>query len=406
MGKTSTKQKKLRVIHVVAPAFGYTFSGITKPILRLIREWKEPDIDLVLWGTDYLQHSNGTDDSASLWSSDFRYTRRVRFLWAVRLLSMLIRQRRNYDLVHIHTLWWGGLLAPLVCHLLGKKAIYSMTLLGSDTPGALVVQRLGRLKLALFKRFHGVIGLTPALIEDCHQHNLSCALKVLPGYLVFDNSLLTRANTNRQNIRQQWKISDCAQVLLFVGSVISRKGIDILIDLFIHLASVRPDLYLVLVGAYRPFENSRLDKEFVWRQQEKLERAGLNKRVVWAGLISDEASLIDIYYASDLFIFPTRAEGQGFVVLEAMGCGLPVVCSCLPGVTDVMVTHDKTGYLVEANDLAGFVAATTKLLDDPELREKMGAAGRARALSDFGFKTYCCNLADFYRLVAAGKPKT
>jgi len=396
----------LRVIHVVAPAFGYTFSGITKLILRLLREWDEPDIELSLWGTDYLEQSNGRGDSVPLWTSDFRYTRRVRFVWMVRLISMLVRQRNNYDLIHVHTLWWGGLLAPLVSRLLGKKAIYSMTLLGSDTPGALVAQRLGKLKLALFRQYHGVVGLTPSLIDECRQYNLSCALMVLPGYLVFDAPSLTNISTQRINARQQWGIPNNAQVLLFVGSVISRKGVDILIDLFIELATSRNDLWLVVVGAYRHTENSRLDEDFVSRQKVKLERAGLSHRVVWTGLISDEGRLIDLYLASDLFIFPSRVEGQGFVILEAMGCGLPVVCTHLHGVTDVMVSHNKTGYLVGIDDLAGFVSATTRLLDEPELRKRMGVAGRKRVLSDFGFKAYCHNLAGFYQLLFSGKPSS
>jgi len=390
----------LRVVHVVYPSFGYTFSGTTKHILRLLREWQVQDIQLTVWGSDYLERCTDSDDPP-FWNGVLRHTRSVRLRWAFQLLWMLIRRRQHYDLIHVHVLWWGGLLAPLVARLLGKKAIYHMTLLGSDTPGSLVSQSLGSLKLALFKQYHGAVGLTPALVDDCRRHGLESEFLVLPGFLVFDPPSLPDL-ARRQHVRQQWGIPGHAQVLLFVGSIIRRKGVDLLVDLFTQLASKQPDLWLMLVGAYTRAENPRLDEEFVASQQDKLVRAGLNGRVIWTGLVRDEDKLVDAYLASDAFIFPTRAEGQGYVILEAMGCGLPVVCSYLPGVTDVMVVHNKTGYLVKPDDLEGFVTATTKLLDDPELRERMGMAGYKRAISEFGFDAYCRRLADFYRTVAAG----
>lgn len=315
---------------------------------------------------------------------------------------MLIRRHRHYDLIHVHTLWWGGLLASLLARLLGKKAVYHMTLLGSDTPGAVAAQSLGRLKLWLFKQYQGVIGLTPALIEDCKRHGFSSKLLTLPGFLVFDQPQLP-AQDCRTRARQRLGIPQNALVLVFVGSVISRKGVDVLVDLFVRTGEQRPDLWLLLVGAHTRAENPRLDEEFVARQRDRVEQAGLAERVVWAGLVRDEAELIESYLASDVFVFPTRAEGQGYVILEAMGCGLPVVCSHLPGVTDVMVIPNETGYLVNVDDLDGFIAATTRLLDDSALRDRMGEAGRKRVATDFGFEAYCHKLADFYRRVAADK---
>lgn len=319
---------------------------------------------------------------------------------------MLIRQRKSYDLVHVHTLWWGGLLTPLVARFLGKKAIYHMTLLGSDTPGAVASQPLGWLKLWLFKQYHGVIGLAPALVDDCHQQGFSSNLIVIPGYLTFELPSLADVKIRREYARQKFGIPEQAQVLLFVGSVISRKGADLLVDVFIQLASERPDLWLLFVGARNHTENPRLDEKFVTLQQARLERAGLDGRVVWTGLVRDETELIDTYLASDLFVFPTRAEGMPNVVIEAMGCGLPVICSYLPGITNVMVIPEKTGVLVDVDDVEGFVNAVKRLLNDPVLCQNMGTAGRNRAVVEFGFDTYCHRLAAFYRQIMNGRDKT
>lgn len=395
----STLPVPLRIIHVVAPAFGYTFSGTTKHTLRLLREWPVPQISITIWGTNYFQQPI---EKRQLWSKTVRHTRRVRLLWAARLLWMLIRDRRQYDLVHVHVLWWGGLLTPLVARLLGKKAIYQMTLLGSDNPSSVAAQSLGGLKLALFRKFNGVIGLTPALVDDCSQLSFRSKLLVLPGFLVFDPPK-SPDEVRRQLTRRHWGIPDTATVLLFVGSIIPRKGVHVLVDVFVRLASQRPNLWLLMVGARTQKENPRMDEGFVYTQRDKLRQAGLSDRVIWTGLINDETELKDSYLSSDLFVFPTQAEGQGYVILEAMGCGLPVVCSHLPGVTDVMVMPDETGYLVDVDKLDEFIAATAKLLDDPALRDKMGKAGNKRAITEFGFQAYCHQLADFYRRVAADK---
>lgn len=386
----------LRVLHIVSPSFGYTFNGTTRRILRLLQEWCEPEIDFSVWGSNYLKRSKKTGD---FWSKTIRHTRRVRFVWSLRLLWMLFLKRRDYDLVHMHQLWWGGLLVPVLIRLLGKKAIYHMTLLGSDNPSALAAQSLGWLKLALFKQYHALIGLTPALVQDCHRNNLGSKLLILPNYLVFEPRTSVDAIYYGRT-RQSLGIPEQAQVLLFVGSIIGRKGIDLLVDLFIELTHQHTELWLLLVGAYSRAENPRLDESFVAEQRAKLVRAGVSERVVWAGLVRDETELANLYAASDLFIFPTRAEGQGNVILEAMGCGIPVVCTHLRGITDAMVINDQTGYLIDLDDLRGFIAATAQLLDKPEMRQTMGAAGRKRATGDFAFGQYCRKLADFYQLVA------
>jgi phosphatidylinositol alpha-1,6-mannosyltransferase len=194
-----------------------------------------------------------------------------------------------------------------------------------------------------------------------------------------------------------------AQVLLFVGSIIKRKGVDTLVELFLRLSRQRAGMYLCLVGANCPNDNPRLDQGFVDVLRHKLSQANLADRVIWAGLVADATRLTDYYLASDIFVFPTRAEGLPSVVLEAMSCDLPVVASLLPGATDAMVTPGETGFLVEVDDLGGFEQAVTTLLDDPSLRRRMGAAGRARVEREFGFDAYCRKLAQFYREVA-GRP--
>ena len=80
----------------------------------------------------------------------------------------------------------------------------------------------------------------------------------------------------------------------------------------------------------------------------------------------------------DLFVLPSHNEGMGRAVVEAMAAGLPVVATCVGGLPDVVV-DGETGLLVPPRDPEALAEAMTRLLEDPDLRGRMGLAGQVRA---------------------------
>lgn len=399
--RETQNEVQLRVLHIVPGNFGYTFSGITY-IANLIRYWKEADIALTLYGSDFpmvAPEEQWKLDLGGLWDKSMENTLIQRLIWNMRLLTTLVRKRGQYDILHFHVQWWGTLLSPLIAHCLGKRAIYQMSLWGSDNPSAVVSERFGDLKLRLFRKFDGVIGVSTALIDDCRKWNFSSRLLVAPSFYSI-NLLPPVDHGKRTHIRRRLNIPADATVLLFVGSIIRRKGIDLIIDAFIQLAARNDNLCLVLVGPQSVSENPRLDEEFVQYQKTKANAAHVGGRIRWLGLVSDPSLLSDYYQMADIFFFPTRREGQGNVILEAMIHGLPVVTTRLEGITDMMITSDSNGYLVEKEDLPGFIDAIQYLHDNPDVRRKMGSTGQERAIKQFGFDGYCERLAGFYREVA------
>ena len=89
-----------------------------------------------------------------------------------------------------------------------------------------------------------------------------------------------------------------------------------------------------------------------------------------------------VYAAADIFVCPSDFESYGIANLEAMACGLPVVSTRRGGPTETLV-HGETGYLVDAGDVEALSAGVLRLLNDADLREQMGAAGRRRVLETF-----------------------
>jgi glycosyltransferase involved in cell wall biosynthesis len=82
--------------------------------------------------------------------------------------------------------------------------------------------------------------------------------------------------------------------------------------------------------------------------------------------------------AADVVVVPSRNEGMGRVIVEAMALGLPVVAAAVGGIPAV-VTNDECGRLIEPDDVEALAAALVELGHDPGLREKLGETARERA---------------------------
>jgi len=186
------------------------------------------------------------------------------------------------------------------------------------------------------------------------------------------------------------------KVLLFIGAVIARKGVDVLIDSFLDLSRNFNDLYLVLVGPKSKGDSKNINEAFVEELEEKIKENDLGERVYWEGIIRDQEVMVDYYRAADIFVFPTRNEGLPNVLIEASAAELPVVATLLPGITDEVIEDGVSGYLVEKEQTDQFVEAIDSLLKDKDKRVAMGKAARKIVLDKFGFESYCQKLKKFY----------
>jgi glycosyltransferase involved in cell wall biosynthesis len=136
--------------------------------------------------------------------------------------------------------------------------------------------------------------------------------------------------------------------------------------------------------------------------EREVRRLGLESAVRLAGERDDVAELLA---EADLFVLSTRSEGLPLSILEAMAAGLPVVASDVGGVPELVVDRE-TGFLVPPGDPHALAAAIERLLDDPDLRGRFGAAGRARVSTHFDLASAQRAHLDLYRalLADAGLP--
>jgi len=161
--------------------------------------------------------------------------------------------------------------------------------------------------------------------------------------------------------------------LLSVGRIVHQKGLD---------------LAMHALGGLK-------DLDWEWRiagdgpqmqaLQSLAEELGIQDRVFFLGWQSRE-QVIKSYKQSNVFLFPSRHEGMPNALLEAMAGGLPVIATCIAG-NEELVVEGETGYLVPAEDIESLQGALKKLLNDPALRQQMGAASRRRAEENYSWES-------------------
>ncbi len=162
------------------------------------------------------------------------------------------------------------------------------------------------------------------------------------------------------------------------------KGLDVLLDAFARLPA--PEARLLIIG----------DGPESRRLRARAERLGIDRRVVFAGLVPDAARCLP---ALDLYVSASRGEGLPLSLLEAMACGVPIVATRVAGHVDA-VEDAVTGLLSPADDPAALAAAMGALLSDPARRAAMGAAGRRRVEERFNVARMADELAALYRATA------
>jgi phosphatidylinositol alpha-1,6-mannosyltransferase len=159
------------------------------------------------------------------------------------------------------------------------------------------------------------------------------------------------------------------RVLLTVGRLYARKGVDRVIESLPRVFETVGDLLYVVVG----------DGPYLPVLEELARRLGVADRVVFVGAVTD-AELVDYYALADAFIMANRempdgdTEGFGLVFLEANACGVPVIAGRAGGSVDA-VTHELNGLVTDGDDPAAIAAAIERLFLDEELRMRLIAGG-------------------------------
>ncbi|WP_052507601.1 glycosyltransferase family 4 protein [Desulfonatronovibrio magnus] len=165
--------------------------------------------------------------------------------------------------------------------------------------------------------------------------------------------------------------------LLFVGRLVEKKGVEVLIKAMPEILASRPETRLTIAGS-GPLQNDL---------KALTARLNLSDKVRFLGMISQN-QLPRLYQKAALAVFPfIRAksgdqEGLGLVIVEAMGCKCPVIASDIPAVHDTVI-HNQTGILVRLGDPEVLARAVAGILDHPDQRSNMAKTAMLKVLEKF-----------------------
>lgn len=163
--------------------------------------------------------------------------------------------------------------------------------------------------------------------------------------------------------------------IVFVGALYEHKGVDLLPRILSGFMRNYSDFTLTIIGDGPLYES--LAHEF--------SNLCFKNRVTLTGVL-DSDKVRGIMRRSDVLLFPTRLEGFGLVVIEAMMEGCVPVVTNLNGITDSIIEHDESGLLVDKNDVPGFVNSLSKLYENRKLLQAMSKQSASIAVSKFSQK--------------------
>jgi len=175
-------------------------------------------------------------------------------------------------------------------------------------------------------------------------------------------------------LRKAYAIPDDAQVVGFVGRIVRDKGLVELVEAWKALRKEYPALHLLLVGPIESQDPVPASVEQVLKSDPRIHLMGRQRDVP------------PFYAAMDILVLPTYREGFPYAPLEAAAMAIPVVATRIPGCIDA-VQDGITGTLVAPRDATALAAAIRAYLNDSDLRQRHGSAGRQRVLRDFRQET-------------------
>jgi glycosyltransferase involved in cell wall biosynthesis len=231
----------------------------------------------------------------------------------------------------------------------------------------------GLQRLYLSNRFssccsHYVLALTEAVRgEFIRQGGSGQKTVVVPGPVDVERF----AAASGDGVRENLGLTSRAFIMTAVGHAAPVKGWDVLLHAFAKVAAGKQDLHLLLVGS----TSSTDERPFMEYLRSIVMEAGCADRVHFTDHRPDVAEILK---ATNLFVFPSRSDGQGLALVEAMASGLPCLAAATGGIPDV-ITDGVNGLLFEREDVADLAEKLSRLLDDNQLRSRLAEAAREAA---------------------------
>lgn len=380
-------------ILMISDVYFPRINGVSTSIQTFIKELRQlgHEVTLIAPAYDSQQHTVFENDTGIIRIP----ARRVVFDPEDRFMSRkAIRQllshchQQQYDVIHIQT--------PFVAHYLGVWLARELGLPCVETYHTYFEEYLyhylplapKRLMRYLAKRYSTkqcnqldrVIVPSSAMREVLYKYGIKTNIQILPtGIPAQDHQ-----PGDGERFRREFGIAADRSVMLTVGRVAFEKNIDFLVDVVKKVRQDIPNVLFIIAG----------EGPMLSHLKQRVQREGLQQQILFVGYLDRTTQLQDCYRAANVFVFASRTETQGLVLLEAMAQELPVVSTAVMGTRDVLV--DQKGCLVAPDNINTFAKKVTTVLSNQLLQRQLAQTGKAY-VSNWTAPKFAENLAALYQ---------
>lgn len=297
----------------------------------------------------------------------------------------------EFDLIHIHT--------PFLAHYAGLRLARRLGIPAVETyhtffeeyfhhyvpwlPRSLLQIAARTISRRQCNAVDAVIAPSPQMAEVLGRYGVRTEIKVIPTGLDMD----TLAHGDGARFRARFGIDSGRPVALTVGRIAFEKNIDFLVSVIERVRVAIPEVLLVVAGegpALIPL--SRLVSE-----------PGLGENICFVGYLDRSGPLLDCFRSANAFVFASRTETQGLVLLEALALGVPVVSTAVMGTKSVL--DGARGAIVVDEDIDQFAAALERVLMDRKLRKSLASQAGQYVETRWSSAEMAQRLLDLYQRI-------
>jgi 1,2-diacylglycerol 3-alpha-glucosyltransferase len=296
---------------------------------------------------------------------------------------------KHFDLIHIHT--------PFTAHYVGIHFGKKLDIPVVETYHTFfedylhhylpfIPQFISRkLARAISRRqcnaVDGIISPSKPMLDVIRQYGIEKPAEVVATGL--DDSSF--ANVDGDHFRLSHDIPLTQPMLLFVGRVAHEKNIEFLLHMHVKVIKKHPEALLVITGEGPAEESIRT----------AIAKLGIMNQVRMIGYLDRNHELIACYKAADIFVFASKSETQGLVLLEAMAQGTAVVALAELGTKSILIEGE--GVLIAKDCADDFADKVSVLLSDEFKRKTIGARGKQYAREKWGANVLAKKISKFYK---------
>ncbi|WP_052177827.1 glycosyltransferase [Methylotenera sp. G11] len=315
--------------------------------------------------------------------------------WSAAMQKLPELRRENYDLIHVHT--------PFVAHYLGLRLARELNVPCVETyhtffedylhhylPWIPKLMARGIARMISKRQCNAVdaiVAPSAPMLSVLRAYGVKAAAEVIATGLQ-EHSF---KEADGEAFRIKYGIPLDRPMLLFVGRVAFEKNIGFLLEMTKVLLERHPQALLVVAGQ-GPAEKSL-------HQQAKA--LALDSNIKFIGYLDRNTELNACYQAADIFVFSSKSETQGLVLLEAMAQGTPVVAIAELGTASILV--EGQGALIAPDHIEGFAEKVHQLLKYPQDRYELGKAALVYASENWTAKLQAERMLNFYHHLKSGQ---